>query len=207
MDFYYLHCFEGELMKKSILAALAFAMAAALWPETAHAGDGPVFEWQQASWRLELSAMTGIDSGRRDRVGDFNGAIVFDYEMPFASDGSILDRSTFSFRLRPLMYYHQDNYEDDEDIFMAGAGLAYRVYQHKETKSGFFVEGAIELLGQTGKYEGNSGTFNVLDQIGVGYQSEKSWFATLRFQHASNAGLADDNSGVNSVGVAAGFRF
>lgn len=175
-------------------------------PGSAHAADGGVFEWQEANWRLELSALTGTDSGRRDRVGDFNGALVFDYEMPFASDAVVLDRSTLSFRLRPLMYYYQKD-DGDQNIFSAGAGLAYRIYQHKETKSGFFAEGAIELLGQTGKYEGNSGTFNFLDQFGIGYQSEKSWFATVRFQHASNAGLASDNAGVNSVGVAAGFRF
>lgn len=178
-----------------------------LAPASASAGDGPVFEWQQANWRLELNALTGVDSGRRDRVGDVTGAIVFDYEMPFASEAVVLDRSTLSFRLRPFMYYHQDNYDDDEHIFAAGAGLAYRIYQHKDTKSGFFAEAAIELLGQTAKFEGNSGAFNFLDQFGVGYQSEKRWFATLRFQHASNAGLASDNAGVNTVGVAAGFRF
>lgn len=194
-------------MKAAIVTTLGIAMACLMAPATANAGDGPVFEWQQADWRLELSALTGLDSGRRDRVGDLNGAIVFDYEVPFASEATVLDRATLGFRLRPLMYYHQDNYDDDENIFAAGAGLALRIYQHKSTRSGFFAEGAIELLGQTGKFEGNSGAFNFLDQIGVGYQSEKQWFVTLRFQHASNAGLAGDNAGVNSVGVAAGFRF
>ena len=193
-------------MRYSIVTILAITMGCLIHADTAHAGDGPVFEWQEAGWRLELSALTGLDSGRRDRVGDVTGSIVLDYEMPFASDAALLDRSTLSFRLRPFMSYYQDD-GDDENIFAAGAGLAYRIYQHKETKSGFFVEGAIELLGQTGKFEGNSGSFNFLDQIGIGYQSEKRWFATIRFQHASNGGLASDNSGVNTVGVAAGLRF
>lgn len=194
-------------MKRPIVACLAIVVGVTVWPQSANA-DGPVFEWQQAGWRLELSALMGVDSGRRDREGDITGAVVFDYEMPFASDGAVLDRSTLSFRLRPLMYYHQSDKDfDDEHIFAAGAGLAYRIYQKKETRSGFFVEGAVELLGQSGKYEGNSGTFNFLDQFGVGYQSEKRWFATVRFQHASNAGLASDNAGVNTVGLAAGFRF
>lgn len=196
-------------MKCSIVTGLALAMGLLIWPQPVHAQDAddrPVFEWQAADWRLELSALTGVHSGRREREGDYTGAIAVDYELPFTSDAKVLDRSTFSFRLRPLMYYHQDNFEPD-DIFAAGAGFGYRIYQHKDTKSGFFGEVIGEVILHSEKFEGNSTSFNFLTQAGVGYQSEKRWFITTRFQHASNAGLGDTNSGVNSLGLAAGFRF
>lgn len=192
-------------MTPPFTTGLAITTALIFWSAPTHAGDEPVFEWQRADWRLELSALTSFDSDP-DRKGDVTGALVFDYELPFTSEATVLDRSTFSFRLRPFMYYHQDDFEPD-DIFAAGGGLAYRVYQHRDTYSGFFGEFAGEIILQSEKFKGISTQFNFLPQFGVGYQSDDQWFVTLRFQHASNAGFGDKNNSVNSVGLAAGFRF
>ena len=161
--------------------------------------------WDDARWRGELSSMDGIPSTNFDRNRDVSVALVADYEMPFISSHSLLQRSTFSFRLRPLMYYRQDTL--GQDLFALGGGIGFRIFQHARTHTGFYAEMAEELILHSEKFQGNSTHFNFLSQFGVGYQWQGGGFLGLRFQHASNARLGSANSGINTWGLFTGMRF
>lgn len=161
--------------------------------------------WDDARWRSELSIMDGISSSNFDRNRDVSVSLVADYEMPFISDHAVLQRSTFSFRLRPLMYYRQEAIE--QDLFGVGVGIGFRLFQYAGTHSGLYAEFAEELLLHTEKFQGNSTHFNFVSQYGVGYQWPRGSFVGLRFQHASNARLGSDNSGINTWGVLMGISF
>lgn len=188
---------------KSILGA-AITAAALMWGISADADS--VLDWDRSQWRLDISGLSGLDTGRESRSGDFNANIVAEYEVPFTGRDAFQERSTFGFRLRPLFYYRQND-GGDENIFGAAAGFSLRVYQHRESRTGIFGEIAEEFLLQSGKFEDSSTHFNFLNQFSVGYQSENDWFIGARIAHMSNAGLGDRNAGVDMVGVFGGITF
>lgn len=77
----------------------------------------------------------------------------------------------------------------------------------KEDQTGWFGEGGIHLLGQTGKFEGNTGSFNFMEEVGAGYMFKNGISAAVKVNHMSNAGFAEDNAGCNTVGLGLGYRF
>ena len=161
--------------------------------------------WEDARWRGELSIMDGIPSTHFNRNRDYMVALVADYELPFISEHALLQRSTLSFRLRPLMFYHQGTL--GQNLYGLGIGIGFRIFQQAETYSGFYAELAEELLLHSEKFQGNSTHFNFLNQFGVGYQWRSGSFLGLRFQHASNARLGSSNSGIDTWGLHLGMRF
>jgi len=66
-----------------------------------------------------------------------------------------------------------------------------------------YLEGGIGVVYTDFQVEGQGSRFNFNPQIGIGTEfkvdSGPPFFTALRLSHISNAGLADDNRGVNSV--------
>ncbi len=66
-----------------------------------------------------------------------------------------------------------------------------------------YLEGGIGVVYTDYQVEGQGSRFNFNPQIGIGMEfqadSGKPFFSALRLSHISNAGLQDENRGVNSV--------
>ena len=66
-----------------------------------------------------------------------------------------------------------------------------------------YLEGGIGVVYTDFQVEGQGSRFNFNPQIGIGTEfkvdSGPAFFTALRLSHISNAGLADENRGVNSV--------
>jgi len=150
--------------------------------------------------RVELTATTAYHSGHHSRTGDFGLRTNVDYEIP------VHKHITVAPRIIPLMYYNE-NGDGDSTLFAFGIGFVLRGYSNGEEQRGWFGEGGVHLIGQTGKFEGNTGSFNFMEELGFGYMFESGWHAAVKVNHISNAGLANHNSGVNNVGLGIGFSF
>ena len=160
----------------------------------------PDLGWKAGMWRLELSGWTGLHSGRRSRSGDFGFTGSATYEIPMKQ------HLTVGLRTYPFIVYDQD-ISGLDTVYALGFGPDMRVYSNGEEHRGFFLELNVGLIVQHGKFNGNSGTFNFLEEIGVGWKFKRDWHVGLKMRHMSNAGLADHNSGVNNVGLAVGYTF
>lgn len=191
-----------QLTGFSLLLAALLTLAS---PASADEAGDRAMSWLDASagrWRLESAVMAGVHSGSRSRKGDINVTASIEYEMP------AWKRASFGIRFMPLFLYDEKRDDDDsQTIYGAGLGLMTRIYSNAETRSGFFAEAGASLVGQSDKFEGNSGSANFLTELGVGYQWQAGWHVTVKAQHLSNAGLAEHNSGVNAVGMGVGFTF
>jgi hypothetical protein len=66
-----------------------------------------------------------------------------------------------------------------------------------------YIEGGIGVIYTDFQVEGQGLRFNFNPQLGIGAEfpsgSKKPYFAALRLHHISNAGLDDENRGINSV--------
>jgi len=66
-----------------------------------------------------------------------------------------------------------------------------------------YLEGGIGVVYTDFQVEGQGSRFNFNPQIGIGTEFKVDagppFFTALRLSHISNAGLADENRGVNSV--------
>lgn len=157
-------------------------------------------QFSEGRWRAEFSG-TAVYTNRNgeERSGDslYTGSI--DYTWP------VNTRATLGIRAYPLFVYNQR--EPNETIVGAGAGLAARIYKDKDTYQGWYLEGAISLIGHYPKFSGNTGSANLLSEAGVGYQYSENWHVTLKWRHLSNAGIASENTGVNGVALAVGYTF
>lgn len=167
------------------------------------AGAGPL-QMSEGRWRAEVSVVGGSYSGKQGRTDDWYVTAAVEYEIP------AYDRLTFGLRVLPLFLY--DEQKDDDygagTIYGGGFGVTGRIYQHAETRSGWFGELGASALGMSEKLEGNSASVNFLTEIGVGYKfPESGWHVTAKWAHISNAGLGDHNAGTNGVGVAVGYTF
>lgn len=164
---------------------------------------GAELQWSEGDWRLELTTGFGIDSGKRDRTSNLLLTGSVEYEVPMST------HCTLGFRILPLFLYDQQNdgAEDADTLWGAGVGLAARYYQVADEQRGWYGELQGNLLGHSGKLTGNSASANFLIGAGVGYEFKNSWHAILKYEHISNAGLSENNSGANSIGLGVGYRF
>ena len=197
-------------MIRSGWIALPALLAAFLWSPSAMADPG----FQDGHWRTEIAVGTGIDSGR-DRDGDVLVIGSVEYEFP------VTPHVALGLRLLPLVAYAQDDHNDDdwyEEIFDdwdydgdtvwgAGFGFATRIYQVAEDQRGIFLELEANALFHANEFNGNGSNINFLTGAGLGYKFKKNFHVTARIEHISNAGLDDDNSGVNAVSLAFGYTF
>lgn len=66
-----------------------------------------------------------------------------------------------------------------------------------------YVEGGIGGIYTQWRVEGQGSRINLNPQLGIGTElcigSEQALFAAVRLHHISNAGLGDDNRGINSI--------
>lgn len=153
-----------------------------------------------ARWRIELTGSTAYHSGHHSRTGDFALRSNVEYEIP------VLKHMTVAPRIIPLMYYNE-NGDGDNTLWVFGFGVVLRGYSNGEEQRGWFGEGGLHLIGQTGKFEGNTGTFNFMEEVGFGYMFKNGTHMAVKVNHISNAGLADHNAGVNNIGLGIGYSF
>ena len=100
----------------------------------------------------------------------------------------------------------QDTGEKDT-IVGGGIGVAYRIYQHAESRDGFYLEGSISVLFHSPRFEDNTGDVNFLSELGLGYKFENAWHVVVKWEHISNGSTSRKNAGVNSVGLGVGKTF
>ncbi len=193
--------------------ALGLALCG-LWAICMLAPSASAGNFSDGRWRLELSGGPALDAGSRDRNGDWMLTGYVDYEIPTTR------HTALSLRAAPLFVYAQDEehndfwkdvfddeYDWDDTVWGGGVGLAYRIYQKGGAYEGFFFEGEALALAHTNRIEGNGSSVDFLTGLGIGYQFGSHWSTILRFEHISNAGLADFNSGVNALRLGIGYRF
>jgi hypothetical protein len=184
----------------TLVVTLALPLGACFLATPAHADNPITREFAEGRWRVEMGAATGFHSGRRDRSGDMVVKGSIEYEWP------VYARGTLGLKTYPLFTYLQD--EPSETLWGGGFGVAARIYQNKESRDGFYVEGGANVIFHSNHIEGNSATMDFLLEGGVGYQFPRTdWHVALQVQHISNGGLFDYNAGANSVGLAAGYTF
>jgi hypothetical protein len=177
-----------------LLVSLPFAVSAT-------AAD---LNFDQGHWQIELSGYAGAYSGKADRTEDSYLTATVDYEFP------AFEKVSLALRLRPLFVYSQDenDHGDSDTIWGSGVGLAARIYQHQETMTGWYGEVGAGVLWHSRYFKENSSRVNFTPELAVGYQfPDNGWNISLRAQHLSNAGMGNDNAGVNAVGLAVGYRF
>lgn len=153
---------------------------------------------QDGRWRLELSRVDGIYSGKESRHGDTYLTASVEYEVPAGSHG------TLGLRMFPLFLYSDD---EPDRIYGGAIGVTGRLYTKRDKQRGFFGEVGAAALWHNRQFEGNGSSLNFLTQVGVGYQFPIDVHVAVSFQHISNAGLSGDNAGINGVGVGMGFSF
>lgn len=97
--------------------------------------------------------------------------------------------------------------EDNDDAPIASLGPSFRLTYDKIPVT--FVGGsAPTILGRNHLGERDMGcAFQFTSHIGFACQVYRGVELSYRFQHMSNAGLGDDNPGLNSHAVALGWRF
>lgn len=185
---------------KVLMLVLAITGLGLIDAPSAVADEPKGLDWRNGRVRLELQGMNAFRSGRRSRTGDIGFHFSVAYEMPATP------RLTFSARAIPLFYYDAKDSGEDTAVG-AGAGMVLRVYQVRDEYRGFFGDISANIIGATGKYDGNSGTFNFMTEVGVGYKFKSPWHVTAKVQHMSNSGLASNNSGVNTLNLGFGYTF
>jgi hypothetical protein len=178
-----------------LVALLPFAAGSALAEEAA----GPFAE---GTWRLDLTAMAGLDTGSVDRGGDVLVAGTAAYEV------AVAPHATLQLRAMPLFGYFESSRDEGhaEDLLGGGVGLGALLFL-RDTYDGWYAEACVTCVWHTGEIEGDSSSFDFLSELGVGYQFENDWHVTLKWAHLSNAGFGDDNSGANTIGLSFGRLF
>lgn len=169
---------------------------------TVASADGIDFKeiFRDGRWRVETQGFAALHSGKTDREGDKFGTFSVEYEMPVSS------HFTAGLRGYPVFVYepHRDS---DDTIFGVAAGLAGRYYFKEDIYRGWCAEGGGSVLWHSRYFRENGSRVNFMLEAGLGYQFERDWHATFKFTHISNAGMNDDNAGVNALGLGLGYTF
>jgi len=97
--------------------------------------------------------------------------------------------------------------------FMASASIFALYYLNRFEKGGFrpYVEGGIGGIYTEWKVDGQGSHLNFNPQLGIGTEFSvgpaATYLAALRLHHISNAGLKEENRGVNSIVLVIGRFF
>jgi len=158
------------------------------------------YSWKDGRWRLELAGMTAFYSGHRSRTGDFGIIGSVEYEIP------VVKHLTVGIKTYPFYFFDQNDAGEDT-VFGVGVGPEFRVYTKGAEHRGFFVEVGSAVLATVGRFDGNSGALNFLNEGGVGWKFKRGWHVAAKISHISNWGFAGRNAGVNSLGIAFGYTF
>jgi hypothetical protein len=176
------------------------------WSNSANASN--VFQelkelkWEDGRLRIEAQGWSGVRSGRRSRSGDIG--VVGTVEKEFA----LYQKLTVGVRAIPIFIMDESDKDgrDAETIYGVGVGISIRRYLNG-VEDGWYAEYNESIIGQSKKFRGNSGNFNFMSEIGIGYEFENDWYVSAKWRHLSNAGIANKNAGVNGVGIGIGFSF
>ncbi|HPO13808.1 MAG TPA: acyloxyacyl hydrolase [Candidatus Hydrogenedentes bacterium] len=163
-------------------------------------GSSRVFKLDDAAWQLSITGSGGLptSSEHADRGGDGMLTGTVDYEIPVMAYGSIGPR------IMPLFLYFQSH---GDVVWGMGGGLMSRVYTVKNEQRGFFIEGEALVLGHINKFHDDTSYVDFITGGGVGYKCKANWHALVKFEHISNAGMGEDNAGVNTLGLSVGYTF
>ena len=183
---------KGEGLTTRI-AGLVFALCL-----TSTAAHADLFQWEDAKWRLEITGWQGINGGSFDRQSDQGLTLSVEREVPISNRWSV------GMKAFPLFLY-EDKVNDT--IVGVGGGLQLRYYLTRDSRRGFYLEGGISGLFHPEKFSGNSSHANFMEEAGIGYEFERGFTVSLKIAHISNASVADQNSGVNMVGLSLGYTF
>ncbi|HOJ32070.1 MAG TPA: acyloxyacyl hydrolase [Candidatus Hydrogenedentes bacterium] len=159
--------------------------------------------FSRGEWRLELTGVADIHSGKADRDGDFYFTGSIEYGWP------IFSRAVLGLKAYPLFLYREknDGCGDSDLIYGAGAGICARIYAKRDARTGLFAEVSISPIWHSDYLEGNGSRVNFLSEVGLGYDFDNEWHVALKWEHFSNARLNGDNAGVNGIALAVGYRF
>ena len=116
----------------------------------------------------------------------------------------IMNRWEVGLRAFPFFWYEQD--DPSETLLGGGGGISLRYYFNQK-HHGWYGETGIAALFHTNHYDGNSSSYNFMPEASLGYDFHNNWHLAVKFRHLSNGGIADYNSGANSIGIAVGYRF
>ena len=182
-------------MVKAKVLCLVLTLAALLAPPAccaAAAGRG----W----WRVDADAMAGLYSGNADRVGDLYAALNIEYEFPCLSFG------TLALQAVPVFAYMSDA-DGTDDVNGGALGFVYRVYADRAGRTGWFAGLGSSVLLHDPEFAGNSSNVNFLSSLSLGYAWPRGWHLAAKASHISNAGLGDENAGINCLGLSFGRSF
>lgn len=151
-------------------------------------------------WRADIEGARETRSGKGGRDGDSFVAVAIEREWP------VFDRAAVGVRVRPLFAYFQ--HKDSSMIYGTAIGVTARMYGRKHNRTGPFIETGCSALWHSHHFTENGSRVNLWSEIGAGYQfSSFPWYVTIKWHHMSNAGLRNDNAGVDGCTISAGCRF
>jgi hypothetical protein len=139
-----------------------------------------------------------------DPTGDIgflllSGVVVFDYDRIWPH------RAPQALRFKVEAGAGSTLTSEFRGRFVASIGVLALYYLDRLTGRGVrpYVEGGIGVIYTDFQVEGQGLRLNFNPQLGIGAEfpagSKTPFFAALRLHHISNAGLDDENRGINSV--------
>ena len=174
-----------------LIAALVFAC-----PTSAEEGEGDHVETRYGlslvygntydpTGDIGFLLLTGVALFDYDRVWPHRAPQALRFKLEGAAGATVKSkfRGRFVASISAFALYYLDG--------LAGKGL--RPY----------IEGGIGVIYTDFQVEGQGLRFNFNPQLGIGAEfpsgSKKPYFTALRLHHISNAGLDDENRGINSI--------
>ena len=152
-------------------------------------------------WLREVGLLTGYGTASLDRDADYEVIPVltqFGFDInPLAKKLHINPRGTIEGVVEPLMNVVINPVTNAE----VGCSFLLKYSDHITSRIAPYIEGGFGII-YTTQHTYEQGTqYNFLSQVGVGLQFflNRNFALTggYRFRHMSNAGLDDDNRGIN----------
>lgn len=164
--------------------------------------DNPFLsQFHDGEWRLEFAGVCAIHSGEKNREGDFYFTGSVEYGWP------IFSRAVLGLKAYPLFLYRENAGDRSETIFGVGAGVCTRIFARRDERTGLYGEAGIGPIWHSDCIQYNASRVNFLIELGIGYEFRNDWHIAVKWEHMSNGRLRGENSGVNGLGLAVGYRF
>ncbi len=177
--------------------------------------ESTIPEEKSHKWLREISLLTGYGTASLEKKSaDYEVIPIlpqFGFDInPLAEKLHIIPRGTIEFITEPIMnVVISPDYNAE-----LGVSLLLRYSDNITERIAPFIEGGVGMVYTTQHTHEQGTQYNFLSQIGAGLQcflNEKfALTGSYRFRHMSNAGITDDNSGINHhfflVGVSYFFK-
>ncbi len=156
--------------------------------------------------RYGMSLITGRTYDPTNNIDFYmvSGFILYDYEKVWKHKAP----DQLRFKVETSLGAAYEN-----DTRFTGSVNIFALYYPEMCRSETFrpyVEGGIGVIYTDFQIKGQGLRWNFNPQIGIGTEIKSNadtFFVAVRFHHISNAGLDDDNRGINSVMFTAGYYF